>query len=162
MGKYADDFFEPWTPMRSRVSCSKPDFSKLPEDVRCQLEQTWERADDQADWHVWGRRMCEPGWVRSLMGEWVYDNDMRIVTISRWLGLPEGSPDQEAVCRRICLCVNALAGVKDPAAGLAAVHDVLLRLQKCETMEELEALKLDALRAWGKISPRQPKPEPTW
>ena len=124
------DYREPWTPTKSKLHGERPFKDGLPADwpegVAQGVLDAWERADQNADWVVWGSRMAAPTVVTNLNGKSQVMDDQRIVlVIRRSLGLPEGAPNQEEIAKRIAECVNALAGVGDPSAFMVDVRALL-------------------------------------
>ncbi len=117
------DWAEPWTLVKSdawRESFKTPPQSAAsPEELRMAVAE-WEaaraRAERDADVMILGSRLAEPEVLSSLGGALIYKDDRRILTFSRLLGLPDGSPTHEEYAQRIVDSVNAMAGIGDPVA----------------------------------------------
>lgn len=121
------DFFEPWTARQSVLNRTAPSVEGLDAEAATSILEAWAHIDKGADWVLWGSRMTVPGIVRGyLTGKPQVMDDQRIIAIQRWLGLPDGSPTHEAVCKRIAECVNALAGIANPVAFITGVRDLLV------------------------------------
>jgi hypothetical protein len=117
----ARDYHEPWSLTQSqswRLSYkTPPSVAETPEDLRIAVadwEASRDKAEKNADWIIWGSRLSEPAVVPTLLGNYVYADDRRILTFSRLLGLPDGSPTHEEFASRVIECVNAMTGIADP------------------------------------------------
>lgn len=130
-------FFEPWRATKSTMHGARPNVEGFPEDAAQGVLDAWHRVDRDADWILWGSRMTEPGLAYGyLSGKAQVTNDERIIAVRRWLGLPDGSPTNEAVCKRIAECVNALAGIADPVSFVGEVRALLLHYATGENVED--------------------------
>lgn len=126
-------FFEPWRASKSPSHGLAPNVDGLPEDAAASILDAWGRSDRDADWILWGSKMQEPAIAKGYgTGVGQIIGDERIIAIRRWLGLPEGSPTNEEVAKRIVDCVNAMAGIADPVAYMEDVRALLLGYLKGE------------------------------
>lgn len=156
--KYARNYFEPWETSKSESVGPRPDPEVFPEDCRADQMAAYDRIRANADWIIRGRGMSEPGMFRSLLGKDVYHDDKGIIAVQRWLYLPDGSPDHGEIAKRICACVNAMAGVSDPEKGIKAFRELMRKLYLAESPDEVIDLKDEILKTWGLISPLEPEP----
>ncbi|SIO37169.1 hypothetical protein SAMN05444166_4171 [Singulisphaera sp. GP187] len=141
-------YFEPWTAKKDPFLGPHP-FpdgmpTNYPEGVAESIVDSWQRLDQGADWVIWGSRMADEPLVikRCRNGETRVWTDQRIITINRALGLPEGSPNQEQISKRIVDCVNALAGVADPVAFMESVRSLLMGYARGEFDDPREDSKV--------------------
>ena len=153
-------YFEPWVSTKSKTHGEPPETEGLPDEAAATVRDAWQRADDNADWIIWGSRMADPCVVQGFVGgEAAVMDDRRIIAVRRWLGLEKDAPGHKEVATRICDCVNALAGVGDPVAFVTEVRALLLSLirgecedprmdvrvvsllARCIPPEELESMK---------------------
>jgi hypothetical protein len=132
------DFNEPWITTRSKrweagFALGPPTTAATPEELRERIFN-WnadrERFEKNADWIIWGSRLSEPTVCFTTAGEPVYTDDKRILAVSRMLGTPDGTPDQEEYAKRITACVNALVGIADPEAFVTELKEFLLDMAK--------------------------------
>ena len=152
-------WFEPCVRYQVSDPRAAPNVEGIPEDAASLIVQAWQRIDDNADWIIWGSNMADPCIAEGfLSGEPKVMSDRRIIAVRRWLGPPDGSPDHEAVAKRICECVNSMRGIADPvqfvddarALFLALMHGemedprednrVVSLLGRCIPPEELESI----------------------
>jgi hypothetical protein len=141
-------YFEPWVAAKSKLHGDPPNTEGVPEDAAAAMRDAWQRAEDNADWVLWGSKMADPCVVRGLVsGDAAVMDDRRIIAVRRTLGLPDGSPDHEAVARRICDCVNACQGVGDPAEFVKDVRALLLALARGELDDPREDVRVVSLLA---------------
>jgi hypothetical protein len=114
-----------------------PNVEGIPEEAAASILDAWNRSDKSADWILWGSKMTTPAVARGyLSGKPVVCDDERIIAVRRTLGLPDGSPTNEEVCKRIAECVNALAGVGDPVEFMSGVRALLLAYVNGECVED--------------------------
>jgi hypothetical protein len=150
------DYHEPWSASKSDLWTlgfrTPPKHADSPEELRVVVAD-WEaargKAEKNADWIIWGSRLNEPAVVASLLGTHGYADDRRILTFSRMLGLPEGSPDHEEFAKRVVDCVNAMTGIGDPIAFMQELTAFLMDMSKDPIDEVFHGR---ATRLWFKIA----------
>lgn len=119
-------WFEPWTPSKSPRHGPAPKLDGLDEDAAAAILEAWERVDQNADWILWGSGMYDPCIVTNFVtGKPQVMDDQGIIAISKHRGLPDGSPSNEDICRRIAECVNAMTGVADPVEFMRNIRALL-------------------------------------
>lgn len=142
-------FFEPWTACKSTLHGQAPIVDGIPEDAATTILDAWQRIDRDADWILWGSQMAEPAIAQGyLSGKPVVCDDRRILAVRRTLGLPDGSPTNEEVTKRIAECVNALAGIADPVAFIEDVRSLLKDYSIGVNVYEPATADLRFLRLW--------------
>ena len=132
-------WFEPWCATKSVAHGTMPNVEGLPEKAASLIQEAWQRVDNNADWIIWGSGMADPCIAEGFMsGEAKVMSDRRIIAVRRWLGLPDGVPDHEAVANRICECVNSMRGIAAPVEFVEDTRALLLALLQGETMDPRE------------------------
>jgi hypothetical protein len=124
--------FEPWTASQSRTWTHafkfKPDEGADPETIE-RYNAARLRAEERAEWLVWGSDMLEPQVVSRPLGGVASSGSAAILAR---VGPPvtdrEGGPDQAEIATRIARCVNACTGITDPVRTLDTVRELLLDL----------------------------------
>jgi hypothetical protein len=133
---------------KSKSHGDPPITEGLPEDAAATIKDAWERADQNADWVIWGSKMADPCVVHGFPnGEPHVMDDRRIIAVRRWLGMEKDAPSHQEIATRICDCVTALAGVGDPAAFVADVRALLLALIRGEAEDPREDIRVVSLLA---------------
>jgi hypothetical protein len=143
--------FEPWRAERSTTWEAGFAYGPPADPV---LRDDWlsaqGRAEKNADWLVWAAGMTTPTVCDNLSGTVSFDAGEGIIArISVVHSDHPAAPDQEQVARRIAECVNALAGVHDPVAALAAAREVLGLLYH----GRLDPADARVLAAWVRLLP---------
>jgi hypothetical protein len=136
-------YFEPWAAERSRSW--RPPWpahpAGLPAEVYEEITSKCAKLEADADWLLWGTGVAEPAVVTSLEGTLGATSGRGIVaSVSKIPANDRDAPTHEAVARRICACVNALAGVAEPERALAEVRAFLLGLLAGTTAPDEAAL----------------------
>jgi len=142
------DFFEPWVTTKSKTHGSEPDVNGFPEEAAAGVLDALFRVDKNADWIIWGSRMREPCIVKGYpSGEVQVMDDRRIIAVRRFLGLDDSAPDNEAVAKRICDCVNACKGIGNPEEFVTDARALLLAMVQGDTMDVREDVRVISLLA---------------
>lgn len=131
--KRPKSYHEPWTTAKSKVWESgfrfgPPKHRETPEellDAISQWESAKQRAEDNAEWVIWGSKMFVPEISTTLVGEISVSDDTGIIAIAR-KATKDGQTDQEEIAKRIAECVNACAGIADPERFIKDVRALLL------------------------------------
>lgn len=119
-------YHEPWRPSKSKLHGSPPVLKADPDEHDMAFMSQWERVDQNADWILWGSGMADPTIaIGYLSGKPQVLDDQGIIAVRRHRGVPEGSPTNEDVCKRIAECINAMEGVADPATFISDVRSLL-------------------------------------
>lgn len=139
-------YFEPWRATKSVMHGVCPNVDDIPDVAASYCSDAWYRADRDADWILWGSRMSEPGVALDyLSGQTHTTNDERIIAVRRCLGLADGSPTNEEVCKRIAECVNALAGIADPVSFVSDARSLLFSCVRGECDDPRDDVRMISL-----------------
>lgn len=131
-------YFEPWRAeisprVRSAANCGDRRPEGADEDAWQRVLDARKRAEDQADWLVWGSKMGPISVATSLEGVNTVMSDERIIVEVKPFVRPEKSATQEEIARRIATCVNACAGIATPETFVAEVRRLLLEFVRGES-----------------------------
>jgi hypothetical protein len=150
-------YYEPWTPTRSQswepmFKLGPPKYPDAPSEEDWLLEI--EALKKNAAWLIWGSGMQEPPVCVNLDGTVCVGDDRGIIAVSKLKWLPEKSVSQEGIARRVCECVNAMAGVRNPEAFMNQLRKFLMELStidseiavqsECDVMQGLKSVSGDA------------------
>lgn len=133
MAKRVPSYFEPW---RAEVTADwKKSWGEEPPPVDDpDVIERWRsgkaKAEEDAEWVVWGTGMFEPGVVWGYLdGQPKVSGGEHVVARFRKIHTDkEGAVRHGEIARRIAECVNACAGVPNPVALIAATRDLLFAL----------------------------------
>lgn len=139
--KRPKSYHEPWTTSKSRAWESAfrfgpPKHRETPEELLDAISQ-WEsaklRAEDNAEWILWGSKMFLPEISTSITGTIVVSDDTSIIAIAK-KATKDGHTNQEEIAKRVAECINAMAGIVDPERFIKDVRALLLgyTLGECE------------------------------
>ena len=131
-------FFEPWSAARSKLSQVIAFPNGIPEDADREAAEkhiaACERANEHADWIVWGTGMTTPQACTNFEGKHTVLDGRQIVTAIRNVVVEgKSAPNAEQFAKRIAATVNACAGMPDPERTIAGVRRLLLEMLRGET-----------------------------
>jgi hypothetical protein len=146
------DYNEPWIATRSKsweagFALGPPKSAATPELLSERIAD-WTaaraKAEANADWLIWGSRLSEPTVCFTPENEPVYMDDRRILAVSRMMGTPDGTANQEEYAKRIAATMNAMVGIADPEAFMMELKEFLLDMARdpIDQFFELRAIKL--------------------
>lgn len=131
-------FWEPWRPDLSVALDKPPNVEGLPEDAAQSILDAHARVLENAPYFMWGSRMADPHVTSDWMGATptLAPGDRTLFQVHKLRGLPDGSPTHAEVAKRIAECVNAMAGIADPARFITDVRVLLQTYRRGECLHD--------------------------
>ena len=139
-------YFEPWEALQSLAVRETPNVEGFTEEQAQSVLEHHARSNRDSPWYIWGTGMVEPARVHLPMsGSHAMTSGRQIIAIRKVTSDKEDAPTAEEMTKRIAECVNALAGIADPATFVSDVRALLYEYTLCNRLDPTEDSRFASL-----------------